>query len=183
MMRILTLSLIASLLLCGCTIFSGDRTARPYQTDSRLVATTHNAVDQLLNSIPLGKGLDKKLPLIVASAVNVDDLNSSRLGRTMAEQFGSRLATHGYAVIELKLRDSIFVKQGEGELLLSREVKELSRKQQAQAVLVATYAQSLTNLFVTVKLVGTGDNQIIAAYDFVLPVDADVRSLLWSKQR
>jgi len=181
MMRLLLL-LLAFLVLSGCSLFSWNSGARPYQTDSQLVATTHQAVDQLLAAIPAGKGLDRKLPLLVASAVNVDDLTSSRLGRTMAEQFGSRLATHGYAVIELKLRDSIFVKQGEGELLLSREVKELSRTQQAQAVLVATYAQSLSNVYVTLKLVGAGDSQIIAAHDFALPVDAEVRSLLW-KQR
>jgi TolB-like protein len=182
-MRIPSLLLIC-LTLCagGCASLQTGADSRPYQADARLIATSHQAVDKLLASMQPGKVLDHRQPLLVASLVNVDTLNSSRLGRTMAEQIGSRLATHGYAVVEMKLRDTVFVKQGEGEMLLSREVKEISRNQQAQGVLVGTYAQSLNNVYVTLKLISVADGQILAAHDFVLPIDSEVRSLLWSKQ-
>jgi TolB-like protein len=171
------------LLLGGCGTFTWGSKPAPYQADARLVTTSHEAVDQLLAAIPPHKALDRKQPVIVASLVNIDDLRSSRLGRTVAEQLGTRLSTQGYAVVELKLRDTIFIRQGEGELLLSREVREISRNHQAQAVLVGTYAQALSNVYLTLKLVGVADNQVIAAHDFVLPVDAEVRALLWSNGR
>ena len=169
--------------ISGCSTFSWGGKPVPYQADSRLVITSHLAVDQLLASIPPGKALDRRQPIIVASLVGIDDLTSSRLGRTIAEQLGTRLSTNGYSVAELKLRESIFIKQGEGELLLSRELKEISRNHQAQAVLVGTYAQAMNNVYVTLKLVGVTDNQVIAAHDLVLPIDAEVRALLWSKSR
>ncbi len=175
---------LLSLLLMGITGCSalpwGSRPAT-YHADNRLVVTSHLAVDQLLASIPQSKALDRRQPIIVASLVGIDDLTSSRLGRTIAEQLGTRLSTCGYSVAELKLRESIFIKQGEGELLLSRELKEISRNHQAQAVLVGTYAQAMNTIYVTLKLVGMSDNQVISAHDFALPIDSDVRALLWGK--
>jgi len=179
-MRRLLLSL-ALLLAAGCTTWPGNRPPVAYQADTRLVVTSHAAIEELLKTIPSGKSLDRSQPIIVASLVNIDDLTSSRLGRILSEQLGTGLTGSGYAVVELKLRGTIFIKQGEGELLLSRELKEITRKHQAQAVLVGTYAQSLKNLFISLKLVGVGDNQVIAAHDFVLPIDSDVRSLLWTR--
>lgn len=172
------------LLAAGCASWPDDR--RPvvgYQADNRLLVTSHEAVDRLLGTVPPAAPLDRHEPIVVASLVNVDDLTSSRLGRAVSEQLGTALTASGYTVAELKLRGTIFVKRGEGEFLLSREVTEITRDHLAQAVLVGTYAQSLNNLYVSLKLVGVADSRVIAAHDFVLPIDSDVRSLLWSKGR
>ena len=175
------LSLLLLVVCGGCNPFASTRQPATYTADNRLVTTSHQAVDRLLAAIPPGKMPNPKQPIIVASLVNIDDLHSSRLGRTVAEQLSTRLSSAGFTVVELKLRESIFIKQGEGELLLSREVKEISRAHQAQAVLVGTYAQAMNNVYVTLKLVNVTDNQVIAAHDFVLPIDAEVRALLWSR--
>ncbi len=170
-------------MVSGCALFSRQIEPPSYAADARLITASHTAVDRLLASIPPTRGLDRQQPIIVASLVNIDDLQSSRLGRAISEQLSTRLTMNGYSVIELKLRGSIFVKEGAGELLLSREVKEISRNHQAQAVLVGTYAPSMSNLFVDIKLVGAGDNHVIAAHDYALPIDGDIRALLWGNTR
>jgi TolB-like protein len=65
--------------------------------------------------------------------------------------------------------------------MLSREIPEISRKHSAQAVLVGTYATSINNLYLTIKLVGVADNQVISSYDYVMPMDTEIRSFFWSK--
>lgn len=171
------------IILGGCALFRGQTEPPRYNADSRLITTSHAAIDRLLETIPVVRRPDRHQPIIVASLVNIDDLQSSRLGRAISEQLSTRLTMNGYTVIELKLRGNIFVKEGAGELLLSRELKEITRNHQAQAVLVGTYAPSMNNLFVDIKLVGVSDNQVIAAHDYALPIDGDIRALLWDMGR
>ena len=170
--------LLVLLCLCaGCASFSGSPREDP---DDSLMRANHRAIDQLLANIAPSHALNRQQPIIVASLVNIDDLNSSRLGRMLSEQLATRLTQSGYAVVELKLRDSIFVKQSQGELLLSREIKDITLTHKAQAVLVGTYAESNGEVYLTIKLVGTGDNLVISAQDYLLPLNANVRSLLWN---
>lgn len=167
-------------LVAGCATYSGSAVR---DGEDSLMQANHQAIDQLLGNIPPSRALNKQQPIIVASLVNIDDLNSSRLGRMLSEQLATRLTQSGYAVVELKLRDSIFVKQLQGELLLSREIKDITLTHKAQAVLVGTYAESSGQLYLTVKLVGVADNLVISAQDYLLPLNANVRSLLWNSYR
>lgn len=172
-----SLLLVMLFLLSGCASFS--RSAGTGNEDY-LMQANYRAVDQLLQNIPAGRALNKHQPLIVASLVNIDDLTSSRLGRMLSEQLATRLTRNGYRVVELKLRDTIFVKQLQGELLLSREIKDITVNHKAQAVLVGTYAESRGQVYITIKLVGVADNLAVSAHDYVLPLNSNVRSLLWS---
>lgn len=175
-----------SLLLALLTLFTGCASlSGPVGQDREdlLLQTNHLAVDELLGNIAPARSLDKRQPIIVASLVNIDDLNSSRLGRMLSEQLATRLTQNGYAVVELKLRDSIFVKQLQGELLLSREIKDITLTHKAQAVLVGTYAESSGQLYLTIKLVAMADNLVISAQDYLLPLNANVRSMLWNGVR
>jgi TolB-like protein len=169
-----------SLALPGCATVTGSTGNDPGDS---LMQANHRAVDQLLANIPPSRALNRKQPIIVASLVNIDDLGSSRLGRMLSEQLATRLSQSGYAIVELKLRDSIFVKQLQGELLLSREIKDITLTHKAQAVLVGTYAESSGQVYLTIKLVGVGDNLVISAQDYLLPLDSNVRSLLWNGPR
>lgn len=145
--------------------------------NSRLIRANYSAVESLMDSSRYR--LDKSLPIVVATLVNVDALTeSSRFGRALSEQIGSRFTKLGYSVVELKLRENVFVKQGEGEFLLSREVKDISRNHQAQAVVVGTYAEGRDYVYVHLKLIGIHDNLVMAAHDYVLPLDSNVRALL-----
>jgi len=171
----LTLALVS-----GCASFSGS--TQP-DGDDFFMQANYRAVDRMLAQVPPSRALNRQQPVIVASLVNIDDLNSSRLGRTLSEQLATRLTQSGYSVVELKLRDSIFVKQLQGELLLSRELKDITRTHKAQAVLVGTYAEANGQVYLTIKLVGVADNVVISAQDYLLPLNSSVRSLLWSSAK
>lgn len=160
------------LLLAGCA-------ATPPEAPpplANLIEINQKATDALLQGVQL----DPAQPLLVASFVNLDQLTeSSRLGRLFSEQVSSRLVNRGYPVVELKLRDKLFIKQGEGALLLSRELREVSREHRAQAVVVGTYTNSGQTLYLSLKLVGGPQgNLVLAAHDYALPLDPNVRGLL-----
>ena len=140
-----------------------------------LVQSSHGAVDSLLQDTVL----DPRQAVLVGTLVNVDRLNeSSRFGRMVAEQITGRMAQRGVRVVEFKLRDSVVMHREQGELLLSRELREVSQAHQAQAVLVGTYAVSARQVYVSLKLVLPEGNTVVAAHNYAVPLDEDVRSLL-----
>jgi len=118
----------------------------------------------------------------VATFVDLDRLeHSSTLGRMLAEQVAARFTQQGYPVIELKLRGSVFVQEGKGELLLSREVKELSLAHNVQAVVVGTYASGPGRLFLNLKIVRPTDNRVLSAHDVAMDLDETTTTLLNSE--
>lgn len=155
------------LLLAGCAENPKYYTAE----DSQFIKANYTAAESLAkaSSIPL----DKSAPIVVATLVNIDNLEqSSTLGRTVSEQVGTRLANMGYAVKEVKLRGTLFVKSNTGELLLSRELKDISASHKAQAVVVGTYSYANEYIYINIKLVDVG-NTILSGYDYAIPAPAD----------
>jgi TolB-like protein len=141
-----------------------------------LLEANYAAADALLRQVPQ---LDPRQPVLVGTLVHIDRLGeSSRLGRLCSEQIAGRLVQRGVRVTELKMRETLAMVPGQGELLLSREVREVSRAQSAQAVVVGTYAATAQSVFVGLKLVSPAGNTVLAAHDYVLPVDDNVRILL-----
>ena len=171
--------LTLALLLQGCatspmhTYYYGDRSAGLQR--SNLIDTNERAADALLEYAPL----DASQPVLVATLVHVDRLTeSSRLGRMFSEQIAGRMVQRGLKVTEVKMRESLLLKRDQGELLLSREVREVSQAQDAQAVVVGTYAVSASVVYISLKLVNPVGNQVIAAHNYAVPADENVRSLL-----
>ncbi|WP_027995686.1 FlgO family outer membrane protein [Simplicispira psychrophila] len=154
---------------------SGQPLAQP-RTD--VLLANYHAVDVLLQ----GAVLDPQRSVLVATLVNVDRLGeSSRLGRIFSEQIAGRLVQRGVPVTELKLRESVFLQPHQGELLLSRQLSEVSQQHDAQAVVVGTYAVSAQTLYVSLKLVNPVGNTVVAASDYALPMDENVRALLFER--
>ena len=149
---------------------------QPY---SNLLESSYAAADSLGKWLRL-RGFPSDEPIMGASFVNVDDLTkSSTLGRIVSEQIASRLAQHGFKIVEVKLREeSVFIKEGEGEFLLSREVLSLGETRGAHAVLVGTYAVSKDFIFISARVVRTEDNSVVTGYDYELPNDSTTRSML-----
>lgn len=117
-------------------------------------------------------------PLIVSTLVNIDKLDqSSTLGRLISEQLSSRISQLGQNVVEMKLRNSVFMKQNQGEFLLTREVRELASAHKAQAVVVGTYADGGDYVFVSLKLINPANSLILSSYDYALPMNRQVRRL------
>jgi TolB-like protein len=162
--------LLSISLLTGCT---GKRIV----PDVNLISINYIAAEQLLASS--GSLLSKSQPVLITSFVNIDDLTrTSTFGRITSEQIGSKLSQNGYSVIEMKLRNSVFIKEQSGEFILSRELKSLSTLHDAQAVLVGTYAIASSSIYVTAKLIQTANGIVLSSYDYVLPMGADAKVLL-----
>lgn len=149
---------------------------QPY---SNLLESSYAAADNLSKGLRF-RGLSLDESILTASFVNIDDLTeSSTLGRIVSEQIASRLAQHGFKIVEVKLRqESIFIEEGKGEFLLSREVLSLGETRGAHAVLVGTYAVSKNFIFISVRVARTEDNSVVTGYDYELPNDSTTRSML-----
>lgn len=152
--------------------------------DVGMVDASYNAADALIKAVERNKLLSYDLsphkPVIVASFVNIDNMNnSSRFGRMVSEQVGSRFVQKGYQIIELKLRtNTIFIERERGEFMLSREVRDISLEHDAQAVIVGTYAEAAETVFVTAKLIRASDGVILASHDYEMPLGVNTKSMM-----
>ncbi|GAB1385008.1 hypothetical protein MASR1M59_01560 [Melaminivora sp.] len=181
-LRLTTLAcaLGAALLATGCAQQPPQVRAEPNYLDAArapMLQSSREAVAQLVDRLDMaitGPG-----PVLVATVVNVNDMSvSAPLGRTLSEQYASAMAMSGFNVKEIKLRGDVFVKEGAGELLLSREVRDIARNHNASMVLVGTFSPAANYTYVSLKLVRTEDSRIIRGHDYALPNDRDVNRLL-----
>ena len=187
MMRLTSIAALASLAaVTGCTTLNGPeqpvttvRTEPTYQSadTNNFLASSQDAINKLTAAVsPQATGTG---PVLVATVVNVNNMAaSSPLGRTLSEQFATNMAMTGIDVKEVKLRGTVFVREGAGELLLSREVRDIARTHNATMVLVGTYSAAASVTYISLKLVRTEDGYIFRGHDYALPNDRDVQRLL-----
>jgi len=184
--------ILISALGSGCSYVpsSGDEPERADvgKEQNHLILASYNAVDSVLREVEHSRlrfDLDRSKPIIVTSFVDIDNVQeSSTFGRIIGEQVGSRFAQSGYPVVEVKMRaDSLVIREGTGELILSRHLQDLSFEHDAQAVVVGTYAQAKDFVYVTMKVIRARDGIIVYSYDYRMPIDADTKRLLNPRQR
>ena len=170
MKKIIAVFLVLAITACAGPSYHAAETSEftnaNYAAVDKLVATT---------TIPV----EKDLPLLVATLVNIDSLNqSSRLGHLVSEQIATRLTQRGYNVVEMKLRSNVYIREGAGELLLSRNVRDLSKNYNAQVVVVGNYAVAAAYVYLTLKAVTVADNRVIGAVNYLLPITENNRVML-----
>jgi len=158
----LTLSALCLSLSAGCAT-DGVRAEPTYEAASRneLVSTNYRAADALLSQLR-----------------NQQEVTGPTLGRLVSEQVAARFAQQGRAMVELKLRQAMYMRRSEGELALTREITEAARQHNAQAILLGSYGLSGDMVFINLKVVQPGSSLVLAAYDYALPLNREVRSLL-----
>ena len=118
-------------------------------------------------------------PLLIASLANIDNIQrSSTFGRLVSEQIGNHLTQKGYKVLDVRIGEKLFIKKGEGEFLMARQVRDASRTYNASAVLIGTYALSSETVHASIRLVRAKDNQILAATNIQIPKTDRIKSLL-----
>ena len=64
------------------------------------------------------------------------------------------------------------------ELMLTREIGNLARSHDAQAVVVVTCGEGNDEIFVNHKVIQPSTNVVIAVHDYVMPLDSSMRALL-----
>jgi len=170
----LVLALVVTLAGCASNDSEGY-IATGNATVDMLELVRETSADLLANT----RELDPAKPVVAASFVNIDDLSeSSTFGRTLSEMFASSLSRAGLTLIEVKMRDSLFIEQQTGELVLSRDIRRLSASHNAQAILLGTYGQGQSTAYVNVRLVRTRDNVVLGASSVQIPLDRNTRAML-----
>lgn len=169
--------LLVGLVLSACT---QEPTWFDVNTD-KFIETNYRNTDLLIGQT--AQNLSNKQPLIMTTLVSIDKLErSSTLGRLISEQVSGRLTQRGYTMSEVKLRSNLYIKQDQGEFMLTREIKELAANQDAQAVVVGTYATSQQLVFVNLKIIQPMSGSVMASVDYALPLDGNMRALLGRKK-
>lgn len=166
-------------LLVGCA--SADPTFQSV-SQSDLIAANYAAADALI--VQSRERLVPDQPILIATLVKIDALDkSSTLGRVSSENIGTRFTKAGYDVVEMKFGNSVYMKRDEGEMVLTREITNIARDHNAQAVVLGSYGIGADGVYVNVKVVRPGKgNIIIASHDYVLPRNREIDSMLSSEQ-
>jgi hypothetical protein len=140
-----------------------------------LSANTH-AGDAL--AAMLLKRMSSGRSILSASMVEMDKLEqSSTFGRVAMQQVASRVAQHGFRVVDVRLTEAMII-NSTGEFMLSRDVcKVLADRHDAYAVLVGVYTPAGGRLYVSVRALRLSDAAVIAAYEYYLPFGGDVSAL------
>lgn len=171
-------NMIAVLLAVGLSACAAGPTYEAAQ-QSEFTQANYAAIDKLLATT--AQPIDRNAPLLIATLVDIDSLNqSSRFGRLISEQIATRLTQQGFNVVEMKLRDNVYIREGAGELFLSRDVRNLSKSYQAQVVVVGNYAVAAEYVYLTLKVVMAADNRVISAVNYVLPITLNSHTMLKS---
>lgn len=182
---IMILISISFLAIAGCAS-TGSQVSEPPSSyvlpDNELVKSAYTIADGLLAQLKIN--IDKNSSILVTSFVNIDNLKeSSTLGRMLAEHVASRLSQRGYKVIEMRLRTtSVFMEEGKGEFLLSRDLRDVSKNQNSTAVVVGTYGLFPNGeVSVSARVVSPSDSTIISSCDYVLAstIKARARANAW----
>jgi TolB-like protein len=146
-------------------------------SSNQFIEANYKAADSLMHQIS-GK-LQSDKPIIMATIVNIDALEqTSTLGRLVSEQVSTRLAQGGLNMLEMKLRNSVYLKRNTGELMLTREIGEVAQAHNAQAIVVGSYAETSDMVFINLKVIQPNTNTVLAGQDYVLAKEAIVRSML-----
>jgi len=180
MMKKLAAIVVTSALLLGGVV--GCEGMMPVEEPpvADIVGSSHAAADALIQAA--GGSLGSGGTVIAATFVNIDDLSkSSSFGRIISMLVSTRFTESGITVIEMQMRNNVYIQQRNGEFLLSRELRNISTQHNARAVIVGTYASGRKNVYVTARLIRAASSVVLASYDYSLPLDQDVAYMLRNK--
>jgi len=168
---------LALLALAGCSNLNGTRLEPLLGGEVNLVELGDRVAEALVAK--LLPPLLPHQPVLVTTLVNNDNLDATTsFGRSLQNYIASGLVARGVAVREIKLRKDLLVEVHQGEFMLTRSLQELAGKQQAQAVVVGTYAMANRVMYLSVRLVNPVDQRIRSFYEDRMVLDEDSLRML-----
>ncbi len=118
-------------------------------------------------------------PVIVTTFVDLNDLGkTSVFGRMMAERLIDELNKQGFKVLEVRRAQDLFMKKDVGELILTRDVAELSGNSNARAVLAGTYVATEQSVIINARLIDTKSPQVISTVSFEVQMTQEIQGLI-----
>ena len=126
-----------------------------------------------------GDGLDADSVLTVNSFVNLNSLyTTSALGRYLGEQMIGELQAAGLTLIDVRKTNSLMIRETYGEYGLSRDLNELSRAHDSQAVVVGTYTYAQGQILLNARVLRNRDGMVIAQASTAFALDPLTTAML-----
>jgi TolB-like protein len=146
-------ALAAALLLLGACASQQDD----------FVTLSYEAADALLEEMQQKLPDDATIIYGVFTPVGQPS-TSSPFGQIFAEQVASRLAQNGVGVVEVRLRETLAVREG-GPYALSDDVRDVARRVQARAALSGSYAVTSGYVLVAARVIDVTSGLVVASWD------------------
>lgn len=176
------LAILLGVLLIGCIPNTNKNPPITYYQNVQPANLSAEITDAAKRLISVKPELAQYSPMIAATFVDINNLRaSSTFGRISSELFASALSQAGVRMREVKMRDSLFVEEKLGELILTREVKRLNAAYSANSILMGTYAVGSNRVYISARVVNTRDSMVLATADLSLPLDNNLRAMLDEK--
>lgn len=134
-----------------------------------LTVSSRTAVQKLISGVVLPPGE----PVVVRPLIDIDPAGTqARFGRVVAEQLAGALVQSGVAVAPMGSE------RADAEPLTAMQAIDAAMQSRPLAMaLVGSYAVSERQVYVSLRLVRPG-RTVLAAHDYVVALDDDVRGLL-----
>ena len=155
----------------------------PSYMDAReLKLQVRELAEQLLANIRQGDLYGKiGMP---TSFVNQNNFKqSSAFGRYIAEQMFHEFNQRGFPVREYRIGNSIKMQEGNGDFFLSRDKGSVPVSSKTSVVLVGTYYQDGSNLFINARLIRPSDGLVYPTGQMVVPMTSTTKAMLKRSSR
>lgn len=155
----------------------------PSYMDAReLKLQVRELAEQLLANIKQGDLYGKiGMP---TSFVNQNNFKqSSAFGRYIAEQMFHEFNQRGFPVREYRIGNSIKMQEGNGDFFLSRDKGSVAVSSKTSVVLVGTYYQDGSNLFINARLIRPSDGLVYRTGQMVVPMTSTTKAMLKRSSR
>lgn len=104
--------------------------------------------------------------LLITSLVDLNDFKkTSAFGRLFSERLMTSLSNLGFEVLEIRRGSKLYVLEQQGEMILTRDSREIPATVQAGAVLYGTYLASEQEVLVTARIARASDFGILRSWD------------------
>ncbi|MBF0169973.1 MAG: hypothetical protein HQK87_02615 [Nitrospinae bacterium] len=118
-------------------------------------------------------------PVVVTTFVDLNNLNrSSVFGRVLAERLLNEMHLAGFTVSEIRKGRDIFIREEVGEMILSRDTRELLGRSNARAVLAGTYVATDDSVIINARLIDVNTPLILSSCSYNLRMNGKMIKLL-----
>jgi TolB-like protein len=177
----LFLSLALPFFVAGCSAFNCTPLEKHLGAEKNLINLAAQIAEELTRQAnPPLVPLQTELPILTTTFVNNNDLKeTSRFGRILQEHLTSRLVQLNFSVQEIKLRETLLMREQSGEIMLSRNMQDLSGQKSLspQAIVVGTYSHTDRVMYISARLINPKDRNIISSTDYRLCMDDNVLAM------
>ena len=165
--------------LSGCSSLNCTPLERFLGADVNLISLGDKIADELIvNAMPPLMPRHPEEAILTSTFVNIDNFEeTSTFSRLLQGHVGARFVQQGYTVKEVSLRNTMKIRPGDGEKILSRDLSLITPDQKVQAVMLGTYSLSNRILYITAKLVNPINRNIIAARSYRLCMDDNLLAM------